>query len=220
METSRQQRALVWVLCPVLLVWLLNGFYMVRLAQFNPAVFWLVDIAQWLFLPGGLLVWLARYADIRPGQFGYAWPIPNLAGMLRWAMLVFVTGYIAFATEKLFWYLFRYPTAYLAWPDIFPAGWAGTVIWLYSSLTAGFVESAFFISLPWLLYQRLYQQPSKDRFALLVSALFALAHWEQGAHIVASAFCFNYVMSAWFFELKTLWPIAIAHTGVDLIAFA
>ena len=46
------------------------------------------------------------------------------------------------------------------------------------------------------------------------------AHWEQGAHIAAAAFCFNTVMCAWFFQLRTLWPIAIAHIAIDLIVFA
>ena len=226
MELSRKQQEVAVALSLALIwaVWLLNGFYMAALAQLSLPLFWLVDIAQWVLLPGLLLFALARRFAILPHHYAYAWPITGKRRLLLDTGLVFITGYLAFSSARLFWALLGHPFAEFSWNPTFPSGWLGTLTWLYASLTAGLVESVFFISLPWLLYRsvltRQDRRPNRDAFAVLVSLVFALAHWEQGAHIVVAAFCFNTVMCAWFFQLRTLWPIAIAHVDIDLIAFS
>lgn len=221
MELSRQQQtALALTLLPVVFVLLVNGFYMAALANRSVPFFWLVDACQWILLPAIVLFWLARRAALLPKHYGYAWPIDQWRSLSWKTLWVFVTAYLAFSTDKIFWYLLRPSGNHFSWPEIFPDGPLRVFVWLYSSASAGLIESAFFISLPWLLYQSVFKQPNKNRFALLVSIVFALAHWEQGAHVVLGSFCFNFVMCAWFFELKTLWPIAFAHMGVDLIALA
>ena len=226
MELSRKQQevAVAFSLALIWALWLLNGFYMAALVKISVPLFWLVDIAQWVLLPGLLLFALARRFAILPHHYGYPWPIAGKRRLLLDAGLVFITGYLAYASARLFWALLGHPFAEFSWGQTFPPGWLGTLTWLYASLTAGLVESVFFISLPWLLYRsvltRQDRRPNRDVFAVLVSLVFGLAHWEQGAHIAAAAFCFNTVMCAWFFQLRTLWPIAIAHIAIDLIVFA
>ena len=226
MELSRKQQestvaialALIWA------VWLLNGFYMATVAQSSKPLFWLIDICQWVLLPSLLLIVLARRSDILPHHYGYAWPIADIPQLFKDSAVVFITGFLAFSSAHLFWALLGHPMADFSWGQTFPEGWLGVLTWIYASVTAGLVESIFFISLPWLLYRsvmtRQDRRPNRDLFAVLVSLVFALAHWEQGAHIVAAAFCFNTVMCAWFFQLRTLWPIAIAHIAADLITFS
>lgn len=226
MELSRKQQeiAVAFALTLVWAVWLLNGFYMATLASFSVSLFWLVDVCQWILLPALLLIMLARRHAILPHHYAYVWPIVDKRQLLLDCGVVFITGYLAFSSARLFWALLGHPYAEFSWNQAFPTGWLGTLIWLYASLTAGLVESVFFISLPWLLYRSLLtrqdRRPNRDIFAVLVSLVFGLAHWEQGIHIVAAAFCTNTVMCAWFFQLRTLWPIAIAHVLIDLIAFS
>lgn len=226
MELSRkqQERGVALALILVWAVWLLNGFYMAGLAQISMPLFWLVDIGQWVVLPSLLFIALARCSRILPHHYAYAWPIVDIRQLLKNTALVFITGYLAYASAWLFWALLGHPLAEFSWAQTFPEGWLGTLTWLYASVTAGLVESVFFISLPWLLYRsvltRQDRRPNRDVFAVLVSVVFAVAHWEQGLHIVAAAFCFNTVMCAWFFQLRNLWPIAIAHIIIDLIVFA
>lgn len=223
-QRKQQEIAVALSLALVWAVWLLNGFYMAALAQFSVLLFWLVDIAQWVLLPGVLLFVLARAYAILPHHYAYAWPIADTRQLLKDTAVVFIIGYLAYSSAWLFWALLGHPMAEFSWPQTFPEGWLGTLTWLYASVTAGLVESVFFISLPWLLYRsvltRQNRRPNRDVFIVLVSLVFALAHWEQGMHIVAAAFCFNTVMCAWFFQLRTLWPIAIAHVLIDLIAFS
>nr|WP_229506747.1 CPBP family intramembrane glutamic endopeptidase [Pseudoduganella rivuli] len=96
----------------------------------------------------------------------------------------------------------------------------GSVIWIYSAVTAGIVESIFFIGLPWLLYRHVRAAPSRIAFALLATTVFAVAHWEQGPHVIIGAFFSNLVACFWYFLLGTLWPVAAGHILVDLVAFA
>jgi hypothetical protein len=215
-----QQYAIAWVLFPVFVVWLVNGFYMAALARISVPLFWLADVVQWIVLPVTLLVILSKRASLLPKNYGLDISAIRWQSPISGTLAVFVTSGLVFSmTVSLSWHLFGKPTGFFGWSSVFPQGMLGTIVWLYSALAAGIVESIFFIGLPWLLYYNARREPSRVAFALLVSIVFAAAHWEQGPHVVIGAYFANLVACFWFFQLGTLWPVAAGHVLVDLVAF-
>lgn len=221
MHLAKPQRyAIAWVLCPVIVLWLVNGFYMAALARVSVPLFWLADVVQWIVLPITLLVILSKRASLLPRNYGLDISALRWQSPVMGTLGVFVTTGLALSiTRNLSWHLLGQPTGFFSLPNVFPQGLLGTIVWLYSALTAGFVESIFFIGLPWLLYHNARREPSRVVFALVSSVVFAVAHWEQGPHVVIGAYFSNVVACFWFFQLGTLWPVAAGHVLVDLVAF-
>lgn len=222
MHLDRSQKvAVALTLLPVFAIWQVNGIYLAALARISVPLFWSADFVQWVVLPIVLLVLLAKRASLTPKHYGLD------TRALRWQALtsdplaVFVTAGLALLVARtLSWQLLDQPTGFFTFPGVFPGGLMGSVVWLYSAVTAGVVESIFFLGLPWLLYRNIRSKPSGVLFAFIVSGFFAVAHWEQGPHAVVGAFAFSLVVCRWFFKSETLWPIAVGHALVDLAAFA
>jgi len=222
MRLDRQQRfATGLALLPVVAIWLINGIYLAALARVSVLLFWTADFLQWIVLPTILLVSLKRRAAIFPRHYGLD------TNFLRWqspilgSLGVFITaGGASLLTRNVSWHLLGEPTGFFNFPGVLPGGPIGKCVWVYSAVTAGLVESIFFVGLPWLLYHNIRNAPSRRFFVLIVSIVFAAAHWEQGLHVVAAAFAFNLVACAWYFKLGTLWPVVAGHTLVDLATFS
>lgn len=214
----RQQGIVACALLPVFAVWQLNGFYMTALAQMSVVLFWIVDVCQWVVLPTALAWLLARTASLRPQHYGL-----STSGMRLWALAlrtsaVFVTAGLAFfVARNLSWRVLGPSATSLQLAGQFPQGLAALV---YAAVSAGLVESAFFIGLPWLWYTSVFRRPSPQHFTLGISVVFAVAHWEQGAHTVAAAFVAHLVLCKWFFYWRTLWPVVLGHTLIDLVILA
>jgi hypothetical protein len=214
-----QQYAIAWALFPVVVVWLLNGFYMAALARISVPLFWLADVVQWIVLPITLLATLSKKASLLPKNYGLDISALRWQSPIMGTLAVFVTTGLALSMMRnLAWELLGQPTGFFSWSSVFPQGMLGTIAWLYSAFAAGIVESIFFIGLPWLLYHNVRRDPSRAAFTLVSSVVFALAHWEQGPHVVIGAYFANVVACFWFFELGTLWPVAAGHILVDLVA--
>ncbi|MRV70214.1 CPBP family intramembrane metalloprotease [Duganella sp. FT92W] len=216
-----QQFAITWALLPVIVIWQINGLYLASLAKISVPAFWLADLCQWILLPSLIVTALARKASLLPKHYGLDTAPHRWQALIVGALLVFITTYIAFVgTRNISWALLGHPPSYFSFPGVFPSGLMGSVIWIYSAVTAGIVESIFFIGLPWLLYRHVRAAPSRIAFALLATTVFAVAHWEQGPHVIIGAFFSNLVACFWYFLLGTLWPVAAGHILVDLVAFA
>ena len=222
MHLDRQQKfAVASAVLPVVVIWLVNGIYLAALARINMSLFWFADFIQWMVLPVALLVFLAKRASVFPKHYGLDTSALRWQSPILGTLAMFVTAGLAFwATRNLSWQLLAQPTGFFSFPGVYPSGLMGKIIWLYSSVTAGVVESVFFIGLPWLLYHNIRSTPSRTVFATSISVIFAATHWEQGPHVVVGAYFFNVVACFWFFRLGTLWPVAAGHTMVDLVAFA
>ena len=162
MHLSKQQNSSVALaLLLVALIWQINGLYMEAFARISLPLFWLTDFIQWTVLPVVLLVFLAKKASILPKNYGFD------TSTLRWqspifgTLAVFITGYLSFIwATYLAWQVFGQPTGFFSLTSVFPKGYWGIITWLYSSFSAGFVESIFFIGLPWLLYHNTQNTPS------------------------------------------------------------
>lgn len=203
----------------VAFVWAINGVYLAWLSRHNVALFWMADLFQWIVLPLTIVLFLAKRHGVQPRQYGLDVSRLGCREML-WGGVATLTLYAAyFGVEDFAGGLLGNPVGFFVFEEVFPGGVMGTVLWLYASLTAGIVESAFFIGLPWLLWSRKYSAGALW-FTLLCSLIFAGVHWEQGPHVVAAALTFNLVACAWYFRLRTLWPVVIGHVIVDLIALS
>lgn len=217
----QQQTAIVWGLSVIVVIWLVNGVYLAALASVSVSLFWLADLCQWVLLPSVFLAFLARKVSLPPKHYGLDTAALCWQSLIFRTLIVFVTdAIIFFGVRKVSWELLGHPVSFFSFPGVFPSGPMGNVVWLYAAATAGIVESIFFIGLPWLMYQHFRVEPSRILFSILTSIVFALSHWEQGAHVVIGAFFSNLIACFWFFRFGNLWPVAVGHILVDLIAFA
>ncbi|RYH35828.1 MAG: CPBP family intramembrane metalloprotease [Alcaligenaceae bacterium] len=215
----RQSAALASALVPMMGVWLLNGWYLPLLAAIDIRLFWAADILQWVVLPVALLWPLATVASIPPRCYGLCSPRFGPIELALKSAAVFATAGIAFViTRNLVWRIFGpNPGSFYIAPH-FPAEWWGALARVYASVSAGLVESIFFIGIPWLLYAGNSSRPSPHRFAVAMSALFALAHWEQGCAVATGAFFSHLILCAWFLRWRTLWPVASGHALIDAVS--
>ncbi|WP_462389702.1 CPBP family intramembrane glutamic endopeptidase [Acidovorax sp. Q11] len=174
-----------------------------------------------MLLPTALLWLLAHKASLHPRRYGLAPPEKNLLPLAGQGLMVFVTAGLAFLMKRnLSWRVLGPSPGSFQLVQLFPQGLAGAALQIYAAVSAGLIESIFFIGLPWLLYASARQHPSEMRFTLCVSTIFALAHWEHGRHGVIAAFFAHGVMCRWFLHWRTLWPIVLGHTLIDLAAFS
>ena len=222
LHLSQQQKStLAWILLPVVLIWQVNGIYLAALAKIGVALFWAADFCQWIVLPGLLLVVLAKKATLFPKHYGFDTAAIRWQRSIVGTLAVFATtGAAFFLARNISWQLLGHPAGFFSFPGVFPSGVMGTAIWVYSAITAGVVESIFFIALPWLLYHNVRAAPSRVEFTMLAALVFAVAHWEQGPHVVIGAFFSHLFACFWFFRFGTLWPVAGGHMLVDLVAFS
>lgn len=222
MHLSKQQNILItFALLPVVLNLLINGFYVGILARTSVALFWVNDFIQWVVLPIVLLITLAKKASINPKNYGFDIGALHWRSFILGTLAVFITGYLSFVWARhLSWLWLGQPTGFFSLVNIFPSGLWKNISLIYSSFTAGIVESIFFIGLPWLLCHNVQKSPSRVAFSVLTSLIFATAHWEQGLHVMVGSFSFNIIACFWFFRLGSLWPIAAGHALTDLVVLS
>jgi hypothetical protein len=219
---STDQQVLVgWALLSVFAVWQLNGFYLSAAGHAGALFFWAVDGCQWIVLPAAVLGLLAHKGSLRPKHYGLAPPGKTFWPIALQGLTVFITAGLVFVVARnLSWRVLGPSPGSFHLAHFFPHGLAGTALQLYAAISAGLVESIFFIGLPWLWYSNTREKPSTLHFMLTMSAIFALAHWEHGRHIVIAAFCVHLVLCKWFFRWNTLWPVVLGHTLIDLAVLA
>ena len=211
---------LVAAVTPVWLIALLDGYYLGELLRWNLAAFWLQDFIHWVIVPGCIVLWLRGRWNISPPDYGLSWPPAKVADLVWISIIVGIALYVAWFFPKRFaWTILDHPLPYFQLGDAMPTNELRFPLVVYLALTAGLVESIFFIGLPWLALTRIAKAPSKVKFTILTSQIFALTHWEQGVHSVVGAFFFGLVACASYFRLRDLWPAVLAHTAIDLIAF-
>jgi hypothetical protein len=190
---------------------------MYALLECSVAAFWLQDIFHWVIVPGFAIFLLHRRWRVSPSDYGLPWPPPMAADLVGLSILVAGVQFLVwFVPRNVVGAIIRNRTLCSAMQSRITYS---RVRQLDISLTAGAVESAFFIGLPWLAVRRLVKFPGKASFAIASSIHFALTHWEQGFHNVIATFFFGVIACAWYFKLRDLWPVVVAHTMIDLVAF-
>ncbi|WP_394751897.1 CPBP family intramembrane glutamic endopeptidase [Crenothrix sp.] len=217
----RQKIEVAVVLFLIVMVWEANGIYLAAFAHNHIVLYWLSYLFQWVILPTMLIILLAKQALILPQHYGFNSTVFSWQGFIAETIGMFISAGLAFKwSSQLSWHLLGQRTGYFNVLSAYPNGALHTVVWIYSSIAVGIVESIFFIGLPWLLYKNTQRHASVKVFSVLISVIFATTHWEQGPHVIVGAFFFSIVACYWYFKLGTLWPVAAGHALIDLVAFA
>jgi len=217
MENNPRNKAITISLGIIFLIWSVNGMYMSFLSGYSKTLFWSLDLVQWVVIPSAIIIYLSSKNQLTIDQYGLDFRQLTIKTLI-WTVPATLTLYPSF-----FWVtdftreLLGQPSGFFTFHDAYPDGIMGTIVWLYSALTAGIVESIFFIGLPWLLWSRRVKDNTLA-FIVIISVIFAAVHWEQGLHILAGAFVFSLAACTWYLSLKTLWPVLLAHIFIDLIA--
>lgn len=218
MRHAEAKMVLIAVIC-VAFVWIANGFYLPALSVYSKTLFWLYDFFQWVVFPLVIMVTLAKKYNIVPRDYGFDVGLLRLKTFLL-SIAATITFYPAtILVDRLVWMLSGQPEISFSFQSNFPEGTKATITWLYSALSAGIIESIFFISIPWMLW-KFYKAEGKGAFILLSAFVFSLAHWEQGMHALVAAFSYGVVACLWYLGTRNIWVIIIGHTVIDLIAFS
>jgi membrane protease YdiL (CAAX protease family) len=224
MTTARISRShIVGLTCIPIAGALLNGFYNGPLYRLNPSLFWAADFLLYVLAPVTIVIVLAQFAQIYPKHFGLK--IPPFGGIEAIATSIFL-AFVLLATYevvKYFGWVFTY--RWYSAPDFSygaatPNGVLRPLVVFYWAITAGLMESIFYIGLPWHLWRNQFGLAERRRtFLWLSSIVFAAVHWEQGPHNVVAAFAFGLVACLLYWKINDLWPIVGAHTLVDIALF-
>lgn len=202
---------------------LLNGFYNGPLYRMDPALYWTADFLLYVLAPTAVVVWLARFSDVRPKHYGLKFPpyggLESVAASVFLAIILFTTYKVASYLGWIFtWRWYTEPD--FSYAAVTPAGVLRPLAAFYWATSAGVVESIFYIGLPWYLWRHHFGLAHRRRLFLWVSAtVFAAAHWEQGPHNVIAALAFGLVACLLYWKINDLWPVVGAHTLVDLVIF-
>jgi len=202
---------------------LLNGFYNGPLFRLSPLLFWAADIALFVIAPIAILFLLAKFAQISPKHYGLHFP--PFGGLESVATSVFLAIVLAITYEAAKYLGWAFTWRWYVEPDFSygaatPSGLLRLLAAGYWALTAGLVESVFYIGLPWYLWRNHFGLAHRRRLFLFASAtIFAAIHWEQGLHNVVGAFAFGFVACLSYWKINDLWPIVGAHILIDLALF-
>src|SRR5258706_13951294 len=82
----------------------LNGFYNPLLSRSSPTVFWAVDFASFVVIPGLIALRLATSSDMRPKHYGLQFP-PRLSHELLGSSLFLgaLLFILYFLSQRLLW---------------------------------------------------------------------------------------------------------------------
>ncbi len=191
----------------------LNGLYLGAAHRASPALFWTLDVSQFVLVPLLSLWALWSFAGITPRDYGLSRLLGNESRRLyALALLVSIFGYgAASAAAKFVPELWG--SSGFSYVDALPLNPAGALLVLaYLCFSAALVEEIVFRALP-LLFLSARSYP-------LVSALaFCAIHWENGSRELLATFLFGLAVAILYARLKNLWPFVIGHALADVLAF-
>ena len=215
--------ALLWVA-----IFIADRAFKPALAAFSPALFWAYDCSIFVAGPLAVLAVARRFAGLGPGEYGLIGRDRSLTlgsigylSLLCWlglAAVVFVAEQLAAAVL---------PAIGFGWGPAFdlgeliPTGPARVAVVVYLSLTAGIAEELMFRGLALALVERAPLSPvaRTASFLAISTVVFAAAHWEQGGIGLAASAAYGLAAGLVYARLRVLWPLIVAHVGVDLAWF-
>ena len=219
---SREYSVALWTSSVFIFVSDVDGFLKIQLLEQPLIYFYFFDILKWLVLPVILMFFVHRNSNVLAREYGLVADlgIADLLIILPAPLIALLL--VNFLVTGLAYALLGRPATPFSHQEVLevlgPLWIVGT---LYFSISAGLWESIFYIGLPWLWFSqaRRMQQSHINLFYFVSSSLFAIAHWENGLYNVIGAFAFQAYAIWWYFRLKTLWPVIVAHALIDIYYF-
>jgi membrane protease YdiL (CAAX protease family) len=188
----------------------LNGLYLASALRSSIALFWMLDLLQFVLVPA-LGFWMLWRAGVRPSDYGLA----RIGGVMPYLLVtaVFSIGYGTASALS--------PYVSLAWGSggslytraipLDPG--LALVTLLYICLSAAFVEEIVFRGLMFLALPR--------RLFVAASALaFSLIHWENGSWETAASLVLGLALALLYVRIRNLWPFIFGHALTDMLDFA
>lgn len=212
---------------PTVALLLANGFYLLPAYRLSPALFWSLDLAQFVMVPL-LSVWgLSRIGAV-PSAYGFR------AILQREKRIDDIVTFVIVVAAFYYFYRFGQVVSQILIPHIswwpwyesvyglaMPKhGFASLAVLAYLAVTAGLVEETFFRALPALALRQVLA-PSTFRIAypLLTAPVFALIHWENGPYEVGATFVLGLVVAWLYMRIGNIWPFVLGHAITDIVEF-
>ena len=218
MEPMAQRRWLLLCFAMGISPFLINGALNPILVE-RLILYWLFEIASWVFLPLLLFAIANRKAGLRLAHLGLHAEVRGSKRPLLLFLLCVVSGplYLFIYTESLEVFRQYVPgEALFAYQSVVPPGGISRVIvGLYLAVTAGVVEELYFRG----LFHRIAESfPAPAAVYLMFSpTLFALVHWEGTPAAIPATFVIGLVASVAFLAARNLWPLIVAHVYADFL---
>lgn len=218
-----KQSAVLLSIFPSVALGLLNTFYSQPLFKYDPALFWLADIAQWTIFPFFSWLLVLRPNRISISDFGLC--LLTNSTMNSIGLKVFVVAMIAlwvadvpveFVANRLMGNHadFGYGVVAAGYPKL----WLLSVI--YFSVTASLVEEVVFRGLPWLYFSTAISANHRQFwYVFATSIIFAATHSETGPPGMIASLSFGITAALLYAKLRNLWPIVAAHLVIDIYSF-
>ena len=205
----------------------LNGLYNPHLVT-TPRLFWAMEIVAWAVLPLALY-----FAGRRAGLFSAVdlglhtsvggsprpWILPLALMVAPFVMVWMDSQFVKLATALS---PATYGASAFRYEDMIPPRGPSTggyrlLAIAYLALTAGLVEGFYYLGMTRLLFRSGWVGAVPFMVASVV--LFAGSHWEGGTWKLVYALAWGIAMAVVYAAIRNLWPIAVAHTVVDLTWF-
>ena len=210
-------RAVAFAAAPTVALLTLNGLYLAWALRHSAALFWILDLLQFIVVPGASL-WALSRAGVRPADYGLGRMVaPERRGRdVRAYAIVLVVFCITYGTASAV-----SPYVSLAWGSggslynraipLEPA--LALLTLLYICLSAAFVEEIVFRGL-------LFACLPPSRYVLVSALAFSLIHWENGSWETFATLVLGLVLALLYIRIRNLWPFIFGHAVTDMLAFA
>lgn len=223
MNSNFERRFVVGLLMlPLIGTLLLNGLYLKYLPLYS-GLYWLNEVVTWLIIPLlTLRVLLVRYS-VPPADYGLRLPksrkekydlAPQAFTLLMFSL---INEFVLYPYLPQLYFL---PAAFSYVEVVQLQGSAKLAVAIFFAISAGLVESIFFLGLLEKVVLENVSHPNASIvFVTVSSGLFALIHWEQGSQGVVSAAILGVVYALLYLRIKYLLPFILAHVGLDLMVY-
>ena len=201
---------------------LINGFFILELHKYSPALFWLYDIFQFVLLPLILLVALSKYFKLKPSNYGIIIPKTTdnytsfILVIVYCTLLLQLFSFVSYEATKAF-----YPAiSYKNYHSVIPSGIFEIPAILYMSASAAIVEEIIYRGLPLIILKNIINERKLELIYIFSTAsIFALVHWENNLADIVSSFVYGVIAATLYLQYKNLIPIIFAHFTIDLVIF-
>lgn len=215
-------KALIYAFLLGVLPFMVNGWVNAKIHT-NPALFWGFELFSWVVLPCLIFGYLFKFQNITWADLGLHSKINRKKNLEALFFLCLLAVLFTYPLDKIFTRVaiafvsnipsyFHYQSMQ---PNMLLLKWLST---LYFALSAGIVEELYYRG---LFYKIVEPTNNPKLLYLLISpAIFAIAHWEQGADGILSTYLFGMFASLIYLKFKNLWPLIFGHIVTDYFWFS
>ncbi|MBK8070581.1 MAG: CPBP family intramembrane metalloprotease [Ramlibacter sp.] len=221
-----RREALLLAMLPFVAVALLNHHYKDSLLAWGLAWYWAADAVHFVVVPVASWVFLSRTTGLQFADMGLSrlWRQDRYRPRLTWGFAVFVALFMLAAYWpicEIVLRLFRSLGNPVGLNTLMPTGYgAWLVVSFYMAASAALAEELIWRGMAWTYFcAALPARYRRLTYVLATSAVFAVAHSEQGPGGVLAALWFGVLAAGLYTKVRSLWPIVLCHFMVDWIIF-